>query len=96
MKKLRKKIADDNRKITDLERVEARSVLTCESKKGVCSKRHGRNPATGKLVPGGEAVGTIAAQSIRWQWGTQLTLRILHVGGTAGRYKKKELSESKI
>ncbi len=66
-----------------IERVEVRSVLTCESKKGVCAKCYGRNLATGRLVEMGEAVGTIAAQSIG-EPGTQLTLRTFHVGGTAG------------
>lgn len=65
-----------------IERVEIRSVLTCESKKGVCSKCYGRNLATGKMVHKGEAVGVIAAQSIG-EPGTQLTLRTFHVGGIA-------------
>ncbi|MDR2927283.1 MAG: DNA-directed RNA polymerase subunit beta' [Cytophagaceae bacterium] len=65
-----------------IERVEIRSVLTCESKKGVCSKCYGRNLATGRMVNLGEAVGVIAAQSIG-EPGTQLTLRTFHVGGTA-------------
>ncbi|TXC81620.1 DNA-directed RNA polymerase subunit beta' [Luteibaculum oceani] len=62
--------------------VEIRSVLTCESKRGVCSKCYGRNLATGRKVQNGEAVGVIAAQSIG-EPGTQLTLRTFHVGGTA-------------
>ncbi len=65
-----------------IEQVEIRSVLTCESKKGVCSKCYGRNLATGRMVKKGEAVGVIAAQSIG-EPGTQLTLRTFHVGGTA-------------
>ncbi len=65
-----------------LEQIEIRSVLTCESKKGVCSTCYGRNLATGKMVQKGEAVGVIAAQSIG-EPGTQLTLRTFHVGGTA-------------
>ncbi len=65
-----------------IEQVEIRSVLTCESKKGVCAKCYGRNLATGKMVQIGEAVGVIAAQSIG-EPGTQLTLRTFHVGGTA-------------
>ncbi len=65
-----------------LERVEIRSVLTCESKHGVCAKCYGRNLATGRLVNKGEAVGVIAAQSIG-EPGTQLTLRTFHVGGIA-------------
>jgi DNA-directed RNA polymerase subunit beta' len=72
------------RKIEDspIEQVEIRSVLTCESKKGVCAKCYGRNLATGRMVQKGEAVGVIAAQSIG-EPGTQLTLRTFHVGGTA-------------
>ncbi len=65
-----------------IESVEIRSVLTCESKVGVCAKCYGRNLATGRLVQMGEAVGVIAAQSIG-EPGTQLTLRTFHVGGTA-------------
>ncbi len=65
-----------------IEQVEIRSVLTCESKKGVCAKCYGRNLATGRMVQYGEAVGVIAAQSIG-EPGTQLTLRTFHVGGTA-------------
>ncbi|MFO7852110.1 MAG: DNA-directed RNA polymerase subunit beta' [Bacteroidota bacterium] len=65
-----------------IEHVEIRSVLTCESKKGVCAKCYGRNLATGHMVQKGEAVGVIAAQSIG-EPGTQLTLRTFHVGGTA-------------
>ncbi len=65
-----------------IEQVEIRSVLTCESKKGVCVKCYGRNLSTGKKVQMGEAVGVIAAQSIG-EPGTQLTLRTFHVGGTA-------------
>ena len=67
-----------------IEEVEIRSVLTCESKMGVCSKCYGRNLATGRLVQAGEAVGVIAAQSIG-EPGTQLTLRTFHVGGTASK-----------
>ena len=66
-----------------IERVEIRSVLTCESLQGVCSKCYGRNLATGRMVQKGEAVGVIAAQSIG-EPGTQLTLRTFHVGGIAG------------
>ena len=65
-----------------IEAVEIRSVLTCESKKGVCAKCYGRNLARGKMVEKGEVVGVIAAQSIG-EPGTQLTLRTFHVGGTA-------------
>ena len=66
-----------------IESVEIRSVLTCESKKGVCMKCYGRNLATSRLVQKGEAVGVIAAQSIG-EPGTQLTLRTFHAGGVAG------------
>jgi len=65
-----------------IENLEIRSVLTCESKKGVCAKCYGRNLATGRMVHKGESVGVIAAQSIG-EPGTQLTLRTFHVGGTA-------------
>ncbi|MDR0744939.1 MAG: DNA-directed RNA polymerase subunit beta' [Mediterranea sp.] len=65
-----------------IESVEIRSVLTCESKKGVCAKCYGRNLATNHMVQRGEAVGVIAAQSIG-EPGTQLTLRTFHAGGTA-------------
>jgi DNA-directed RNA polymerase subunit beta' len=66
-----------------IESVEIRSVLTCESKHGVCMKCYGRNLATRKMVQKGEAVGVIAAQAIG-EPGTQLTLRTFHVGGVAG------------
>jgi len=65
-----------------IEMVEIRSVLTCESKKGVCRKCYGRNLATSKMVQLGEAVGVIAAQAIG-EPGTQLTLRTFHSGGIA-------------
>lgn len=65
-----------------IENVEIRSVLTCESKRGVCARCYGRNLASGRLVQKGEAVGVIAAQSIG-EPGTQLTLRTFHQGGTA-------------
>ena len=73
------------KKIEDspIESVEIRSVLTCESKKGVCAKCYGRNLATSRMVQKGEAVGVIAAQSIG-EPGTQLTLRTFHAGGIAG------------
>ncbi len=64
--------------------VEIRSVLTCESKRGVCTKCYGRDLSTGKMVNVGEAVGIIAAQSIG-EPGTQLTLRTFHIGGTASK-----------
>ena len=66
-----------------IESVEIRSVLTCESRNGVCAKCYGRNLATGRMVQKGEVVGVIAAQSIG-EPGTQLTLRTFHVGGVAG------------
>ena len=66
-----------------IETVEIRSVLTCESKHGVCQKCYGRNLATAKMVQKGEAVGVIAAQAIG-EPGTQLTLRTFHAGGVAG------------
>lgn len=65
-----------------IESVEVRSVLTCESKKGVCAKCYGRNLSTNRMVQKGEAVGVIAAQSIG-EPGTQATLRTFHVGGVA-------------
>jgi DNA-directed RNA polymerase subunit beta' len=65
-----------------IETVDIRSVLTCESRSGVCAKCYGRNLSNGRLVQLGEAVGVIAAQSIG-EPGTQLTLRTFHVGGTA-------------
>jgi DNA-directed RNA polymerase subunit beta' len=67
---------------SSLESVLIRSVLTCESRRGVCAKCYGRNMATGQMVDVGEAVGTIASQSIG-EPGTQLTLRTFHTGGTA-------------
>ncbi|MCH5240039.1 MAG: DNA-directed RNA polymerase subunit beta' [Muribaculaceae bacterium] len=65
-----------------IESVEIRSVLTCESKRGVCAKCYGRNLSNHRMVQKGEAVGVIAAQSIG-EPGTQLTLRTFHVGGVA-------------
>ncbi len=85
-------IVEANETITDelasriqeagIERVKIRSVLTCETRRGVCQRCYGRNLATGKLVDIGEAVGVIAAQSIG-EPGTQLTMRTFHYGGTA-------------
>jgi DNA-directed RNA polymerase subunit beta' len=74
-----------------IERVEIRSVLTCESSQGVCAKCYGRNLASGHMVQKGEAVGVIAAQSIG-EPGTQLTLRTFHVGGIASNIA----SESRV
>ena len=67
---------------SSIEEIEIRSVLTCETRQGVCGKCYGRNLSTGKMSHIGEAVGVIAAQSIG-EPGTQLTLRTFHVGGTA-------------
>ena len=78
-------ITEAKAKIIDespLEMVEIRSVLTCESKRGVCKKCYGRNLATARMVQMGEAVGVIAAQAIG-EPGTQLTLRTFHAGGIA-------------
>jgi DNA-directed RNA polymerase subunit beta' len=69
---------------SNIETVLIRSVLTCESRRGVCAKCYGRNLADGRMVDLGEAVGVIAAQSIG-EPGTQLTLRTFHIGGTAAR-----------
>ena len=66
-----------------IDMVEIRSVLTCESRRGVCAKCYGKNLATGYMAQKGDAVGIIAAQSIG-EPGTQLTLRTFHVGGVAG------------
>jgi DNA-directed RNA polymerase subunit beta' len=70
-----------------VERVRIRSVLTCESKHGICLNCYGRNLATGSLAKLGEAVGIIAAQSIG-EPGTQLTMRTFHIGGTAAQVFK--------
>ena len=78
-----------------IESVEIRSVLTCESKRGVCAKCYGRNLATSDLVQVGEAVGVIAAQSIG-EPGTQLTLRTFHVGGAAQRLTSESQIKSKF
>ncbi|MDE6464379.1 MAG: DNA-directed RNA polymerase subunit beta', partial [Muribaculaceae bacterium] len=78
-------IKDDAADIIDaspIESVEIRSVLTCESRRGVCAKCYGRNLSNNRMVQKGEAVGVIAAQSIG-EPGTQLTLRTFHVGGVA-------------
>ncbi len=77
-----------------IEQVEIRSVLTCESRKGVCAKCYGRNLATSRMVEKGEVVGVIAAQSIG-EPGTQLTLRTFHVGGTASGAVADSFIESK-
>ncbi len=73
--------------VAGVEKVKIRSVLTCESKQGVCKHCYGRNLATGLLVKLGEATGIIAAQSIG-EPGTQLTMRTFHIGGTASQVFK--------
>ena len=87
---------DAAKKIEDspIESVEIRSVLTCESKKGVCAKCYGRNLATNQMVQKGEVVGVIAAQSIG-EPGTQLTLRTFHVGGIASNVATENSITSK-
>ncbi len=87
---------DIAQKIDDanVEEVEIRSVLTCETKQGICGKCYGRNLASGKLVQRGEAVGVIAAQSIG-EPGTQLTLRTFHVGGTASNIAVEAMVKAK-
>jgi DNA-directed RNA polymerase subunit beta' len=77
------KIAD-----SPIDKVEVRSALSCEAKKGICSQCYGRNLATNKMVQRGEAVGVVAAQSIG-EPGTQLTLRTFHVGGIAGNISEE-------
>src|SRR6267143_1365455 len=78
-----------------VEKVRIRSVLTCESKHGVCIACYGRNLATGGPVKLGEAVGIIAAQSIG-EPGTQLTMRTFHIGGTASQVFKQPLIKAKF
>ncbi|MBN1827435.1 MAG: DNA-directed RNA polymerase subunit beta' [Candidatus Eisenbacteria bacterium] len=78
-----------------IEVVRIRSVLTCESRRGVCAKCYGRNLANGRMVSLGEAVGVIAAQSIG-EPGTQLTLRTFHIGGTAARIAEETSLNSKV
>jgi DNA-directed RNA polymerase subunit beta' len=97
-------ILDVNQEITEelanaiqaagIERVKIRSVLTCESRRGVCARCYGRNLATGRMVEIGEAVGVIAAQSIG-EPGTQLTMRTFHIGGTATRITEQSKVESR-
>ena len=85
-----KKIAE-----TSIDEVEIRSVLTCETQRGVCAKCYGRDMARNSLVQVGEAVGVIAAQSIG-EPGTQLTLRTFHVGGTASRMEADSQHKAKF
>jgi DNA-directed RNA polymerase subunit beta' len=97
-------ILDANQEITEelaaaiqaagIERVKIRSVLTCESRRGVCVYCYGRNLATGRLVERGEAVGIISAQSIG-EPGTQLTMRTFHVGGTATGSSEQSKQDAK-
>ena len=84
----------DEIEASPIESVEIRSVLTCESKHGVCQKCYGRNLATHRLVQMGEPVGVIAAQSIG-EPGTQLTLRTFHAGGIASNDAAKATIVSK-
>ena len=77
----------------NIDSVYIRTVLTCESKRGVCAKCYGRNLTTGKIVEIGEAVGIIAAQSIG-EPGTQLTLRTFHLGGTSSRIASQSQVET--
>ncbi|HET6959980.1 MAG TPA: DNA-directed RNA polymerase subunit beta', partial [Vicinamibacterales bacterium] len=77
-----------------IEKVKIRSVLTCQSRRGVCAKCYGRDLATGKLVELGQAVGVIAAQSIG-EPGTQLTMRTFHIGGTASRVSEQSTLEAR-
>ena len=77
-----------------VERVKIRSVLTCASRRGVCTKCYGRDLATGQLVELGSAVGVVAAQSIG-EPGTQLTMRTFHIGGTASRVSAQSTLEAK-
>ncbi|MBF0429795.1 MAG: DNA-directed RNA polymerase subunit beta' [Fibrobacteria bacterium] len=77
-----------------VETVKIRSVLTCESIKGVCAKCYGRNLASGRPIDLGEAVGVMAAQSIG-EPGTQLTLRTFHIGGAASRLTAESSKKSK-
>ncbi|MEJ5166802.1 MAG: DNA-directed RNA polymerase subunit beta' [Thermoanaerobaculia bacterium] len=76
-----------------IDRVKIRSVLTCESQKGICQKCYGRDLATGKLVEIGVAIGIIAAQSIG-EPGTQLTMRTFHYGGTASGVREQNQNEA--
>ncbi len=80
---------------SSVEAVVIRSVLTCESRRGVCAKCYGRNMATGQIVDTGEAVGTIASQSIG-EPGTQLTLRTFHTGGTASLSTSASIAQAKF
>jgi len=77
-----------------IEKIRIRSVLTCESGRGVCAKCYGRNLSTGRIIELGEAVGVVAAQSIG-EPGTQLTMRTFHIGGTASRTIEQSFIKAK-
>ena len=77
-----------------IDKVKIRSVLTCQSRRGVCAKCYGRDLARGRMVERGEAVGVIAAQSIG-EPGTQLTMRTFHIGGTASKVIEQTVLEAK-
>jgi DNA-directed RNA polymerase subunit beta' len=77
-----------------VDRVKIRSVLTCQSRRGVCRSCYGRDLARGRLVEKGEPVGVIAAQSIG-EPGTQLTMRTFHIGGTASKVVEQTVLEAK-
>jgi DNA-directed RNA polymerase subunit beta' len=89
-------VEDTMKKIEDagIDRVRIRSVLTCQSKKGICIACYGRDLSRGRIVNIGEAVGVIAAQSIG-EPGTQLTMRTFHIGGTASRRAEQSSLEAK-
>jgi DNA-directed RNA polymerase subunit beta' len=87
--------AADAIEVAGIQAVKMRSVLTCESKRGLCRMCYGRNLATMQVVDIGEAVGILAAQSIG-EPGTQLTLRTFHIGGTAARIAAQTQRRSKI
>ncbi len=80
---------------TSIEEVEIRSVLTCESRRGVCTLCYGRNLGTNRMVETGESVGVVAAQSIG-EPGTQLTLRTFHIGGAASRISAESTVKTKF
>ena len=86
--------AADKVEAAGIEKIRIRSVLTCETKHGVCAKCYGRDLSSGKLVDLGTAVGIIAAQSIG-EPGTQLTMRTFHIGGTASRIIEQSFIKSK-
>ncbi len=77
-----------------IEKIKIRSVLTCQSRRGICASCYGRDLARGHVVNLGEAVGVIAAQSIG-EPGTQLTMRTFHIGGTASRQAEQTALEAR-